>query len=397
MLTSEALEGKSQGAEKPPPISPLSKILVAFAGPVMNGVFAFVLASVIYFVGLPVLVNPAIIGGVASYSPEAKLGLCAGDRIVAVNGKPAESWEDVQMTTAFATTNVLPVTIERDGARTVYYLTAKVSPELGLKFLDLDPSMHPAIKEVQTDSVAEHAGLKAGDEVLAFAGIRIHGSEQLIGLIKKRPGEASPIEVLRGQQHLTLTVTPKLDPKDKVGRLGVTIGYSGTSVYRVQRPGPLPWILVGEVCQRTLDTLGALIHSKQTGVRASDLSGPPGILIALTHELKTDYRLGLKFMVLLNISLAILNLLPLPVLDGGHIGMALVEAVRGRPLSARVQEYATMVFAALLISFMLYVSYHDLRRSRLFFSLFREKVQIQTGPGDTNFLSLPEPVAPTNK
>jgi len=80
----------------------------------------------------------------------------------------------------------------------------------------------------------------------------------------------------------------------------------------------------------------------------------------LAVEVKTDFRLALEFMVLLNISLAMLNLLPLPVLDGGHIAMALLEKLRGRPLSPRVQEFTTMIFATLLISFMVYVSYNDL-------------------------------------
>jgi regulator of sigma E protease len=116
-----------------------------------------------------------------------------------------------------------------------------------------------------------------------------------------------------------------------------------------------------------------------------DLSGPPGILAMLAIELKTDYRLALKFMVLLNISLAILNLLPVPVLDGGHVAMAILEKLRGRPLSPRIQEYATMVFATLLISFMLYVSYNDVvRRFPLFKSMLNQQVQIESGSGIPN-------------
>src|SRR5205807_3051034 len=136
---------------------------------------------------------------------------------------------------------------------------------------------------------------------------------------------------------------------------------------------------VSQVCRDTLSTLGALLHSKQTGIGVKDLSGPPGILAMLAAELKVDYRLGLKFMVLLNISLAFLNLLPLPVLDGGHILMAVIEKLRGRPLNPRIQEYATTAFAVLLISFMLYVSYNDVvRRLPLFRSLFNQQVQIES-------------------
>jgi regulator of sigma E protease len=385
MVTSETLEGKSDAAEKLPPVSPWSKVLVAVAGPLMNAVFAFAIATVIYFVGLPVRVNPAIIGGVEPNSPEARLGLRPGDRIVAVNSKLVKSWDDAQETTWMARTNVLPVTIERDGVQTTYNLTALADEQLGVKLLNLDPQEHPVIEQVQPDSAAQNAGLKTGDEVLAYAGIPVVGQRQLINLIQKRPGETSPIEILRDRQRLKINVTPRLDPAKKIGLLGILIAPNSTSVYQVQRPGPLPWELVGQICGDTFNLIGALVHSKQTGIGVKDLSGPPGILAALALELKMDYRLGLKFMVLLNLNLAILNLLPLPVLDGGHITMALLEKLRGRPVSLRLQEYATTAFAVLLISFMLYVSYNDVvRRLPLFRFLFKQQVQIQSGASPSN-------------
>lgn len=379
MVTSDALEGKSE-SEKLPPAAPGAKILVALAGPVMNGLFAFLIATLIYFVGLPIRVNPAIIGGVEKDSPEAKLGIRPGDRVIALDGKPVKSWENLQMTVAMAPTNQFAVTIQRDGTRQVYLLTAKPNPQLGLKLLNLDPLDHPTIDEVKADSPAAAAGLKKDDEVVAFAGVPIVGEEQLIALIKGRAGKTCPIEIKRGETRLTLDVTPRLDPRTGEGMLGIGIIPSRISVYQLQRPGPLPWVLVGDVCQNTFDTIRALLHPKRTGVGVGDLSGPPGILAMLAIEVKADWRLGLRFMVLLNISLAILNLLPLPVLDGGHIALAVVEKVRGRPLSPRIQEYATTAFAFLLISFMLYVSYNDIvRRFPLFHSMFDQQVQIQSG------------------
>ncbi|HWH68593.1 MAG TPA: RIP metalloprotease RseP [Candidatus Sulfotelmatobacter sp.] len=385
MITSEALEGKSEETPKLPPVSPFSKILVALAGPVMNALFAFAIAGLIYVVGLPVRVSPAILGQVEPGTPEAQMGLRPGDRIVAVNGKLVKSWEDAQMIAAMAPTNRLPVTFEREGVRTTQLLPTKLNEQLGLKLLDLEPMEHPVIEEIKAGSAAEAAGLKKGDQVLSFASVRVVGQKQLVDLIKKRPGEPSPMEIKRGAETLKLTVTPKLDPDKQVGLLGVMIAPNLTSVYQVQRPGPLPWEMVGEVCQQTFDTLGALFHSKATGVGVKDLSGPPGILAMLAVQLKADYRLALKFMVLLNISLALLNLLPLPVLDGGHIAMAVVEQIRGRPLSPRIQEYATTTFALLLISFMLYVSYNDVvKRFPLFRSMFKEQVQIEPGAGAAN-------------
>jgi len=194
----------------------------------------------------------------------------------------------------------------------------------------------------------------------------------LVSLVKNRPGQVTQLEVRRGQQRLTLTATPKFDAAAKAGVLGVMIAPNTTSLYQLQKPGPLPWDLVAQICRQTFETLAALVHSKQTGVGVKDLSGPPGILAMLAIELKADYRLALKFMVLLNISLAILNLLPVPVLDGGHIAMAIVEKLRGCPLSPRIQQFATTVFGVLLISFMLYVSYNDIVRR---FPLFQSVLQ----------------------
>jgi regulator of sigma E protease len=377
MVTSEAIEGKSD-VDALPPVSPWSKILVALAGPFMNILFAFVIASVIYVVGLPIRVNPAVIGHVEPGSEEAKSGVREGDRIVAVSGKQVKSWEDAQMAVAIARTNVLPVTVERDGARTVLYLRAAVNEEIGLKLLDLEPMQHPVIREIKAESAAQAAGLKTGDEVLSFAGVPVVGQEQLVSLIKKRPGQETEMEIARDGRTMSLKVTPQVNQETGGGLLGVLISANVQSVYQLQRPGPLPWVLVGDVVQTTFSTLGALLHSKQTGIGVKDLSGPPGILAMLAVELKADIRLALRFLVLLNVSLGILNLLPFPVLDGGHIVMALVEKLRGRPLSRRVQEYATSTFALLLLSLMLYVSYNDvIKRFPLFRFMFTQQVRIQ--------------------
>ncbi len=380
MVTSEALEGGTEKAEPLPPAAPGDKILVALAGPVMNALFAVAIACLLFLVGLPVRVDPAIVGGVEPGSPEEKAGIRPGDRVVAVNGARVKSWEEAQMAAAMAPTKVVAVVINRDGVRTTYHLATKVNEELGLKLLDLEPLTHPVIKSVMRDSAGQAAGLKSGDEVLLFAGVPIVGQKQLVDLIQKRPGESTRMEVLRGAERLTVEVTPRLEPQKRVGRLGIEVGPSDRAVYVVQWPGPAPWTLVGNVCQQTFDTIGALVHSGQTGIGVKDLSGPPGIVAVLAAELKVDYRLGLKFMVLLNISLAILNLLPLPVLDGGHIVMALLEELRGRPLSPQLVEYLNSAFAVLLISLMLYVSYNDVvRRLPLFQSLFDQKVQIENG------------------
>ena len=376
MVTSSAIEGKME-SEHLPPISPWSKILVAFAGPFMNVLFAFAIATLIYFVGLPVAVNPPIIGYVEPGSEEAQLGIQEGDVIVQVSDRKINSWEDVQEATILARTNVLPVVIERTGNRTTYQLTTIVSPGMGLKVLNLDPRDHPVIKEVMVDSAAQAAGLQVEDEIVSFAKIPIAGRDQFIKLIQARADEQTEIAVKRAGQKLTLSITPRLNPATGKGLIGAQIGGNNKIVYQVQRPGPTPWAQVKDVFDKTVKTFAALIYSKQTGVGAKDLSGPVGIFAILAAQVNTDYRLALSFLVLLNVNLAFLNLLPLPVLDGGHITMAIIEKIRGRPLSVKFVEYATTGFAVLLISFMLYVTFFDIKRIPLFKSMFKRDTQIE--------------------
>lgn len=378
MITSEALEGKHASAEAIPPASPWAKIMVAGAGPLMNLIFAFVIATVIYAVGLPVAVNPSIIGYVEPNSGEYNAGIREGDRIVTVNGKLVKSWQDVQMVTALARTNVLSVITERAGVRATNLLTAKVNEVVGLKMLNLDPKDHPVVSRVDPGSPAEAAGLKENDRFVSFGGIPIVGQDQLVELIRKRGGQPTEVQIERGKEKLALQVTPRIiDPERKTGRIGVMLTGSSTTVYQVMKPGPTPWAQVSDVWDKTISTFSALLHSKQTGIGPKDLAGPVGIFAMLAVQVNTDYRLALNFLVLLNINLAILNLLPIPVLDGGHILLALVERIRKRPISARIQEYATTAFAVLLISFMLYVTFFDIKRVPLFRSMFRKDTQIE--------------------
>jgi regulator of sigma E protease len=207
--------------------------------------------------------------------------------------------------------------------------------------------------------------------------VPISSREQLISLIEKRPGEPTEMIVKRGGDRVTLSVTPRANPATNKGRIGVALGNSSANIYQVQKPGPTPWEHMAEVWNKTVSVLNALIHSKQTGVGVKDLSGPPGILALLAFNINTDYRLALSFLVLLNVNLAILNLLPVPVLDGGHILMAIIERIRRRPLSVKFVEYTTTAFAVLLISFMIYVSYNDVKRASLFKSMFQGETRVE--------------------
>lgn len=394
MMTSDALEGeRANPTEQLPQVSPWSKILVAFAGPFMNLAFAFVIATVIYFAGLPMAVNPSIIGYVEPNSPEAKMGIQEGDRIVQVDGKKVNSWDAIQAATVFSRTNVIPVVIEHEEVAKTYFLAAKVSDVFGLKVLNLDPRDHPVINEIKSGSPAEKAGLKKDDEIVSVGEVPVFGQQHFIELIRERALKPTDVMVKRHGQRETFSVTPELNPATGKGLIGAVVSPSSAIKYQVQRPGPTPWAQIGDVIDKTVGTFGALLHSKQTGVGAKDLSGPVGILGILAAYVNTDYRLALSFLVLLNVNLAMINLFPLPVLDGGHIAMSLIEWIRRRPLNVKFVEYATTVFAVLLISFMLYVSYHDIKRFPLIKSLFNREMQIEQPEKAADAPASPAPVS----
>jgi regulator of sigma E protease len=370
MITAEALEGQS--AVEVPPAPPLHKILVALAGPFMNVVFAFAIATLIYFVGLPVPVSQPIIGKVDPASPEGRLGIREGDRVVMVDHKPIKSWEDVMEFTMLARTNVIPVVIEHAGVSNAYNLTATVNDVIGVKTLNLDPREHPVVGAVESGKPAAAAGLQSGDKILSVNGVPVPGQDQMIEVISKSEGKPCQIVFVRGNEKKSVTVTPQYDPATKRARIGIIFS---AGVYEVQHP--TPWAQVKGVCAKMIGTFSALAHSKQTGVGAKDLSGPVGILAVLAAQVNSDYRLALSFLVLLNINLAFINLLPMPVLDGGHILMAILEKIRRRPLSIQFVEYTTTGFAVLLISFMLYVTFFDIKRFPLFRAMFKTEVQIE--------------------
>lgn len=360
MITSEVIEGAS--SPEMPSISPRAKIAVALAGPAMNVVLAFVLATLVWWVGLPVALNHTVVGYIRPGSPEEQAGVREGDRIVSVQGKAVASWEDVQVEAALALTNVLTLSLERtNGSKAVVTVPTEYQPDLKLKYLRIGPRDHPAIRQVNPGSPAEAAGLREGDLLVSFDGVQVVGQRQLVDLIQARAGREASLEVTRDGQPVRLRVTPQLDPEANVGRIGVMLGAASAPVYTVQRPGPTPWKQVSGTVQRIGQFFQALVHPKASKVGVENLNGPVRIFDMLARELKADLRRALALMVVLNINLALLNLLPLPVLDGGHILFSLIEILTFRRIPARLQEIVTMISGALLLSLMLFVLLNDIR------------------------------------
>jgi regulator of sigma E protease len=179
----------------------------------------------------------------------------------------------------------------------------------------------------------------------------------MIELTKGKGGKEVTLDIMRNKTRQQLKVTPSYDEVQKRARIGVTIGFDPNLPKVIVHPSPLDQLWRPVV--RITRTLRALLHPRVTGVTPGKLSGAPMIMYALTQEVKSSWLNGLDWTVFLNVNLAILNLLPLPVLDGGHVLFALAEWIRRRPLNVRFVRVTWTAFTALLLTFVLYVSVKD--------------------------------------
>jgi len=376
MSPMETIEGPTESkSEELPPVAPSSKFLVAIAGPFMNILLAALLASILWAVGMPQ--NLAVVGWVDSGSPEELAGVRPGDRIVRVNEQNVKTWSQFMEVVAFSREPTVKVTVLRNGAQQEFLLETKVNEQFGVKMLEhLWPRGHPFAQRVLSGSPAERAGLLAGDQFVAIGGVPIYSSDQLRELVGKRADLSTEVKVLRDGSMVNLTVVPELNPDEKVGRMGVELGDN----MEIARPGPTPVEQFKDILTSMARMVTGLAHSKETGVSAKSMSGPVGILGIWWYAIASGgWRQGLHIAVLLNINLAIINLLPIPVLDGGHIVFAALEAIRRKPLSARLVHAASITFAVLLIGFMLYVTYFDIQR----FTFGHLKAAVKPDTNDT--------------
>ncbi|MEI8064400.1 MAG: RIP metalloprotease RseP, partial [Verrucomicrobiota bacterium] len=354
----EAVEGKTdKTAAELPAARPVDKILVAVAGPFMNLVLAFVIATVLWHIGMPAANRSTVIGWIEPNSHEELAGLRAGDRIIQLNGKEVSKWIDIATGVALSLEPVVNVVALRGDERIECNLETTYEKEFGIKMTGLYPPGRPVAIRARPGSPADRAGIQSQDEFLAIENIPVYSRAQLIELISKRADKLTRIKLMRAGTVVELEVTPVAEPPAEVARIGVEL------TEQIVRPGPKPWEQFGDVLGMLRDSVYAVAHHKQTGVSVKSFAGPVGILGGWWGEFATGgMRRGLWLAVVLNINLAIFNLLPLPVLDGGHIVFALVEAVIRKPVNARFVHLVTTGFAALLIGFMLYITFNDVQK-----------------------------------
>ncbi|MBK1834767.1 RIP metalloprotease RseP [Roseibacillus ishigakijimensis] len=375
MAPMEVIEGgDSERRKQLPPISPLDKIIVAFAGPLFSFLLALFAACAVWVFGKPAdTIHTTEIGYVQEGSPAEKAGLQPGDRILSIDGEKVNRFigglDGISEKIMLSKHNTVDIRFVRDGremSTTAGFLVDDTSwfqrramRRIGVSYAD---SMEVA--EVTEGSPAAVAGLQAGDRILAVAGKPVHSVPEMSDFLAEKVGEEVSLTLARGEEELVLTV-PALVPQDKVtgkphpdGR--PMIGVRFQSSYDLSLVNPSPVDQVKEGLLLMLTTLQA-ITAKDSNVGIQHLSGPVGIGNAMFGFIRTDEALRriLWFMVVLNINLAIMNMLPLPVLDGGHIVLAIGEQIRGRPVQIRVLEIVQSGFVLVLLSLFLYITSKD--------------------------------------
>lgn len=373
MAPMEALEGETKSDTPLPAITPLDKIIVAFAGPLFSILLALIAAVAVWGVGKPKDFIPSTeVGFLVPGSPAQKAGLQIGDKITEINGEPvvgfAGSLDSISERIILSRGKEIVYTAQRPGVSEPLTLRSGFETEKtawfqrrGLRQVGIGPAGAAVIGMVTENSPAADAGLKPGERILTLDGNKLYSVEQFSQYLKDNDYKSVRVSVEgtdKTVREISLTPEKPIQPKDANPMVGVAWDNSGEVDVRIVHPGPV---------QQVMDSLNMMwvtitsVIAPDSNIGVDHLSGPVGIAKMQYELLQMDdgWRRILAFMVLFNVNLAVLNMMPFPVLDGGHITLAILEKIFGRPVKAKPLEILQTVCALALISLMLFVSSKD--------------------------------------
>ncbi len=397
MAPMEAIEGKCEDGtprKKLPPIKPLDKIIVAFAGPLFSALLALFFACLVSLVGRPrhASETTTVIGYSYPDTPASRSDLRPGDRILKIDGREVTSFFGIigSVQWAVASSKHNPITIEVERPGTVTPVTVKVDAPVGtgkqfeewekqswwarlvgrppLRTIGVRPALEQKVVSIIKDGPADKAGVKENDVIETVNGAKVWNSEVIHTASRFANGQPVNFTVKRGAEILSLSLTPQVPviPGDrtdleelKYPMPGLALGPLNAEDFTLTHPNP--FVLVYDMAANSLSNLRAML-TPGTGIRAAHMSGPVGIMNLYYNVLQSPYALQLVFYmsVLLNMGLAVFNMMPLPVLDGGHITLATIEWIRGKSASLRLLEPLQTACVLLLLGFVCFVSVKDI-------------------------------------
>lgn len=345
---------------------------IVLAGPMANLILAALLYASLNLFGVyepaPVLAPPA------SATPAAQAGLQGGERIMAVNGKSVHSWSQVRWELLDVATGGGQAMLQAQSEHGVQrdYLMRfdphSMLPENTDVLADAGLGLaapRPVILELFDDGAGQRAGLQEGDIIVAVGVLEQPTAQELIAQITDHAGQELPLVVLRDNTELTLTVVPQMDTDahgEPVARIGVMLG--ADLQMALIRYGPLESLYRG--AERTLGT--AWFSLKMMGrmitghVSVRNVSGPVTIADYAGQTARAGLVSYISFLALISVSIGVLNLLPIPMLDGGHLMFYALEAIRGRPVPEKWMEQGQRVGLALLAALMGLAFFNDFAR-----------------------------------
>ena len=335
---------------------------VLVMGPVMNLVLAVLVMAVVLYQGAPAPAfeqQAVVVGSATEGSTGQAVGIQPGDRIVSVDGKPVETWEEYYMEILPKADRQVSVTVDRGGQSLEFRAVPKAVGKYSLGDLGLLPVMHPEVRSVQNGTPAAEVGLRAGDVVVAGGGERDVRYARLIELIRASEGKPLSLEIKRDGAIQQVVVTPR-----KIGEL-VMIGAQLTEYeLRTIEPGPYEALKMSVAQNWTwskliVQTLGGLF-TRDTSVK--QLMGPVAIADLSGTAAEQGWLQLFSLMAMISLNLGLLNLMPIPVLDGGHIAILAMEGVSRRDFSMKVKEKMLLAGFVLLLMLMVTVIYNDLMR-----------------------------------